>query len=261
MRDQGPIENGSNVHLSAQEVEVMARQALQVLSSGVRGIAADTPLAQLFALTEAYIDSDEQRRHDTLARVMGNGVSANDMIESVVPDTARYMGELWAHDKLSFADVTIGAARLQETVRVMCERHADTDPAEERPSVLLIVPRAEQHTLGVFVAAEQFRRQGVLVHLTLGNNPSEIVRLARKHRFAMIGISASSRRMLASVRELVKTIKSGLPRVTPIIVGGPITSLDINIKAMTGADHTTSDAAEALSFCGIETTMTRARYS
>lgn len=261
VRDEGPVQNRSNVHLSDGEVELLAAKALSVLSAGIDGLDAGTPLARLHSLTEAYLDGNEQRRHDTLARVMSKGVSAKDVIESVVPDTARYMGELWAHDKLSFADVTIGAARLQETVRAIGDRQVDSNQVQECPSILLIVPRVEQHTLGVFVLAEQFRRLGVLVHLTLGNNPAEIVRLTRKHRFAMVGISASSRRTLASVRDLVKTIKSGILRVTPITVGGPVTSLDIDIKALTGADHATSDAEEALSLCGIETTKTRAQLS
>jgi methanogenic corrinoid protein MtbC1 len=260
VRDYGPSLTRSNVHLSDDEVELLASRALAVLSSGIDGYSASTPLAQLFSLTDAYLDADEQRRHDTLAHVMSNGVTPSDMIESIVPDTARYMGELWAHDKLSFADVTIGAARLQETVRSIGKRTGGAAADNERPSILLVVPRAEQHTLGIFVAAEQFRRMGVFVHLTLGNNPAEIVRLVRKHRFAMIGISASTRRTLASARDLVDTLRHGILRVTPIVVGGPVTSLDIDIKAMTGADYATSDAEEALSLCGIET-FTRAQHS
>lgn len=261
VRDQGPLQSMSNVHLSDGEVQMLAAKALSVLSSGINGLDVDTPLANLHSLTEAYLDSDERRRHDTLARVMSKGVSAEDIIESIVPDTARYLGELWAHDKLSFADVTIGAARLQETVRTIGDRSLTPDPAQERPSILLIVPRVEQHTLGIFVLAEQFRRVGVLVHLTLGNNPAEIVRLTRKHRFAMVGISASSRRTLASVRDLVKTIRGGILSVTPIVIGGPVTSLDVDIKALTGADHVTSDVEEALSLCGIVTTMKPAELS
>lgn len=261
VRDGCPIESRSNVHLSDGEVELFAQKALSVLSAGIDGVDASTPLADLYSLTEAYLDADEQRRHDALASVMSKGVSAADIIETVVPNTARYLGELWAHDKLSFAEVTIGAARLQETVRAIGDRNIACNQEMTRPCILLIVPRLEQHTLGIFVLAEQFRRLGVLVHLTLGSNPAEIVRLTRKHKFAMVGISASSRRTLASVTELVKTIRSGILRVTPIIVGGPVTSLDVDLKALTGADHATSDAQEALSLCGIETTRTRAQYS
>lgn len=259
VRDEGPPQTRSSVHLSDGEVQMLAAKALCVLAEGVDGVDKSSPLANLYTLTEAYLDTDDQRRHDALASVMSKGVSTEDIIESIVPDTARYMGELWAHDKLSFAEVTIGAARLQETVRTICERSPVSEDREEEASILLVVPRVEQHTLGIFVLAEQFRRLGVRVHLTLGNNPAEILRLCRKHRFSMVGISASSRRTLASVRDIVKTLKGGIRTVTPILVGGPVTSLDVDIKAMTGADHVTSDAREALSLCGIATTTKPAK--
>jgi methanogenic corrinoid protein MtbC1 len=248
----------SNIHLAPHEVEALATKALRVLASADAPTAdagQETPLAQLLALTEAYIGLDESARHDMLARIMGRGVSAHDVIEAVVPAAARYMGELWATDKLSFAEVTIGAARLQETVRTIGTRRIVVDaPDTESPSVMLVVPRVEQHTLGIFVLAEQFRRMGIRVHMTLGNNQAEILRLVRLHRFAMVGVTASSRRTLASVRDLVKTIRNGVPRITPIVVGGPVTALNLDIRSMTGADHVAGTAEEALRLCGIETT-------
>jgi methanogenic corrinoid protein MtbC1 len=245
---------GSNIHLSPQEVEALATRALKVLAAAPEA-GRETPLAQLLALTEAYIGLDESARHDMLARIMGRGVSSADVIEAVVPAAARYMGELWATDKLSFAEVTIGAARLQETVRTIGTRKAIVAETEaDAPCILLVVPRIEQHTLGIFVLAEQFRRMGVRIHMTLGNNQAEILRLVRLHRFAMVGITASSRRTLASVQDLVKTIRTGVPRITPIVVGGPVTGLNLDIRSLTGADHVAETAEEALNLCGLETT-------
>ncbi|URF46672.1 cobalamin B12-binding domain-containing protein [Dinoroseobacter shibae] len=247
---------GSNIHLSPGEVERLAAKALQVLAETPEGARQDAPLAQLFALTEAYIAFDEVARHEILARIMKRGVTANDVIEAVVPATARYMGELWSTDKLSFADVTIGTARLQETVRNIGTRRIETrDTDAEGPAIMLIVPRIEQHTLGVFVVAEQFRRLGVRVHMTLGNNQAEILRLVHLNNFALVGVTASCRRTLASVRDLVKTIRTGVPRITPIVIGGPVTDLGLDIIAMTGADFVAGSAEEALRLCKIETTQ------
>lgn len=254
-RDGSP---GSNIHLSPREVEALATRALGVLAESSETSPTETPLAQLFALTEAYIAFDEAERHEILARIMKHGVSAHDVIEDVVPATARYMGELWATDKLSFADVTIGTARLQETVRSIGVRQVDSGNADPAgPAIMLVVPRIEQHTLGIFVVAEQFRRLGVRVHMTLGNNQAEILRLIRLHSFAMVGVTASCRRTLASVRDLVKTIRTGVPRITPVVVGGPVTDLGLDIIAMTGADYVAGNAEEALRLCEIETTVQR----
>lgn len=251
----------SSRHLSPSEVEALAVRALKVLASAQAtsgDMRREAPMAQMLALTEAYIAPDERARHDVLARIMSNGVNSRDVIDAVVPAVARYMGELWASDKLSFAEVTIGAARLQETVRTMGARKTDLGTAgPEGPSVMLVVPRTEQHTLGVFVVAEQFRRHGVRVHMTLGNNQAEILRLVRMHRFAMIGVTASCRRTLASVKDLVKSIRTGVPRIIPIVVGGPVINLDLNITSLTGADHVASNAEDALRLCGVEMTQSR----
>jgi len=243
----------SEVHLPKPQVEVLAARALETLASGVDRTGNGTPMAHLFSLTEAYLDDDDRRRHDTLGRIMAQGLKGEDIVDNIIPDTARYMGELWAHDKLSFADVTIGTARLQETVRAIGQRNTGIDGRRDKPAVLLVVPGSEQHTLGVFVAAEQFRRLGVFAHLVLGDNPAEIIRAVRKQQFAMVGISASTKRSLTRARELIKALKDGIPRFTPVVIGGPVTSMDLNLRAMTGADHVTSDASEALRLCGVET--------
>ena len=70
------------------------------------------------------------------------------------------MGERWFANTLSFADVTIGAARLQETVRALDQRRS-MDARAYGDRILLVVPHTEHHTLGVFVASQQFRRRGV----------------------------------------------------------------------------------------------------
>lgn len=255
LMDNGtPKTDRSNSHLMQDELEVLAAKALRVMAAQTPPNADETPLAQLYALTDAYIGIDEQARHDVLGRIMSKGVTSDAMIEAVIPATARYMGELWASDKLSFAEVTIGAARLQETVRSISSRKKHHKDTSGGPRILLVVPRVEQHTLAIFVVAEQMRRHGVAVHIALGSFPDEIVALVRKHRFTMVGISASGRRTLGSVRELVKAIRTGVPRITPIVVGGPLSELGVDVVAVTGADHFTSDAKEALQFCGIGTT-------
>jgi hypothetical protein len=47
------------------------------------------------------------------------GVSVEDIIDVVLPEVARKAGRRWMDDEISFADVTIVTARLQETVRAL----------------------------------------------------------------------------------------------------------------------------------------------
>jgi hypothetical protein len=165
----------SNTHLGDIEVERLAARALRILVDRAEVSDAATPFAQLFALTDAYLDADSRARHDLLAGLLRRGVSPTQVVEEIVPATARYMGKLWVHDKLSFAEVTIGAARLQETVRAMTVRRPRKTHHDAAPRILLIVPRTKHHTLGIFVLAEQFRRRGCLVHVIVGSHPQEIL--------------------------------------------------------------------------------------
>lgn len=241
-----------NSHISDEEVTNLASRALKILSSRTDQPGSQTPFAQLFALADAYIDPEDKTRHDILARILRRGVSPEQVVDEVVPATARYMGKLWTHDKLSFAEVTIGTARLQETVRAMTIRKPRSIGSDsEKPRVLLAVPRSEHHTLGIFVLSEQFRRLNCTVQVMIGSQPREIIEVLREQPCDLIGFSMGSQRSVVTVREMIRTIRAGHPRRTPICVGGAIMGESLNVKALTGADFATSGAKHALEQCGI----------
>jgi methylmalonyl-CoA mutase cobalamin-binding subunit len=153
-------------------------------------------------------------------------------------------------DEISFADVTIVTARLQETVRALGRvprgGHPDTRRRREtapiaRARVLLIIPRPEEHTFGAFVVADQIRRHGCEVDIAMDLHPRQIAEKVRKTRYHMVGITASGRRSLASAKELVETIRASVTRVTPIVLGGSVVGGGSDLKAMTGVDHVVSD--------------------
>jgi hypothetical protein len=48
-----------------------------------------------------------------------DGIPVEDIIDVVLPEVARSAGRRWMDDDISFADVTIVTARLQETVRAL----------------------------------------------------------------------------------------------------------------------------------------------
>ena len=62
------------------------------------------------------------------------GVPAEDIIDTVLPQIAQHAGRRWMADDISFADVTIVTARLQETVRALGRGAArrPVSPARDR---------------------------------------------------------------------------------------------------------------------------------
>ncbi len=202
-------------------------------------------------LAEAVLDDDPAARHQIIGELLGSGISKSEFICSYARDTSRYLGDLWAGNRISFVDVTIGVARLQETVRSLRSRDSLGMVGKNGPEVLMIVPHDEDHLIGAFVATEEFEKLGCFVHLSIGQSTSEIVGLAKSHKFDMIGISISSSRTVKSAAKIVTNLRKTLHNNTPILVGGGVTLLDIDVCEKTKADCATSDPLVALEFCDL----------
>ncbi len=237
--------------IEGAEVQRLAQRAIAVLAAHGPG-RSDGLANRLERLFDAFVSSDEDQRHDLLLRLRQDGVPIDDIIDHIIPAVARLMGERWASDHISFANVTIGAARLQEAVRAL-GWHDKTRQRlpEAAPTILLIIPKAEHHTLGAFVLADQWRRMGFHVDIAIDQHPRDIALTLRKGRYSMIGITVAGRRSLASARELVDIIRATVSRVTPVFIGGAILDRNVDVLAVTGADHVARDAGSALRLCGL----------
>ncbi|MEM9755995.1 MAG: cobalamin B12-binding domain-containing protein [Pseudomonadota bacterium] len=231
------------------EVQLLAAKAIAVLAA--RQVPGEARLAErLFMLSEAFAAADPEDGKAAIDEVLGDGLPIDDVIDHVLPATARLLGERWANDDLSFAVVSIASARLQETVRMLRAR-AGQRPSGDRGRALLIVPRTETHTLGVIVAADQLRRQGISVDFAIAPHSREVAARVRSGTFKLVGISAAGRRSLANVKELVGTIRRGAPRYTFVAVGGPLVDSGLDVKRITGADMATMNICAAARRVGL----------
>lgn len=203
-------------------------------------------------LCDAVVNKDESIQHVVVAQMVAAGVSTADVAEEYVAQAARRLGEAWVDDTLSFSQVTIGAARLQEIVRSLGHGEVGTSvtvPLGHR--VLLVIPPGEDHTLGAFIAASQFRRYGLWVHLAIGQSADEVAETVATQDFEMIGVSGAGRRALGPVSKLVTTIKQRCQHCAPVVIGGNLCNLENRVLDLTGADFVTTNPREAMSFCGL----------
>lgn len=241
------------------EVARLAARAIAILLSNTNAVQPSMQ-SRLELLSDAFLSDRDETRHAIMTRLSQDGISPEDIIDIVLPEVARQAGRRWMDDEISFADVTIITARLQESVRALGRvprgGHAsrdgmDTPPEGVRKRVLLIIPRTEEHTFGAFVLADQIRRHGFEVDIAMDSHPRQIAEKVRKTRYYMVGITASGRRTLASAKELVETIKASVTRVTPIVLGGSVVEEGKDLKARTGVDHVVEDGPSALRACGL----------
>lgn len=203
-------------------------------------------------LTEALIESDAAFDR-ALARLRRqHALGDEEIVDCYIPAVACQLGQDWAENRRSFAEVTIGTARLIAAVRDLSRRWTADSVADWRaPSIAMVVPEAEQHRLGAMIAASRFRRLGVSVQMLLGRSDDEVVAAVRNGAFDMISFSLATLERVEQTRRLIHMLRQSVPVVPPIVVGGAIGVRSEDLKLQLGADHVVSDPEEALRRCGV----------
>lgn len=235
----------------APPVGALAAAALALLAAKSPNGPDETFSARIEAFCEALTHRDPLRTRLYVSRLIAHGITTEQIYERYVPCAARRLGERWVDDSLSFADVSVGAARLQELTRSLEGRHVEggaTIPLGF--SVLIAVPSFEQHSLGAFIAAAQLRKLGLWVQVGVSVSPQELIRLAAGQRFSALGISAASRRSLDPLRNLVEKLRADSDFAGPIALGGAVTDLGEEVCNFTGVDFVTSDTRAFAEVCG-----------
>ena len=179
-------------------------------------------------------------------------VSPEVFAECYIPEVARRLGLEWEYDTASFAEVTMGVARLQAILREMGGCWAADGYADALSgTMLLILPAQEQHTLGAMVVAGWLRRRGISVCLRIAPTEAELGALLAGHRFdgAMISVAANER--LEVCAKLVKTLKNKTNGGLQVAVGGAVLERYEDVATVTGADIVTNDLSAVVQAFGL----------
>ena len=191
----------------------------------------------------------EEPRRALQRGALGRPDIAQTLTQVAFPAAATRLGEGWATDRLSFAEVTIAATRMQDTLRRLGPMQGVPDPGT--PSITMIVPDRETHTLAPSMAADRLRRLGVRVRLIAGLPDPMAAEMALAGSGDAVLISAGSRRTLMKVPALVSALRHRARRPLRIILGGPALIDDLALARTCGADYVTSEAERALAACGV----------
>lgn len=179
-------------------------------------------------------------------------ISASAMADHYIPEVARRLGTAWEDDQLSFAGVTMGVARLQAILRELgAAWSADALGQTDGPTVLVLLPQGEQHSLGTMVLAGRLRRMGVSVSLQIAPELSQLSKFVADRSFdgAMISVTCQSR--LETCRKLIKSLKDATRGRLMVAIGGAILDEAEDVVRLTGADVVTNDICHALEALGI----------
>lgn len=181
-----------------------------------------------------------------ISDLVSQRVSETDIIDLYVPKAAEILGDLWMKDEISFADVTIGALRLQSMVRDIADTQVQTT---KRMTALVVLPEQEQHLLGASVAASQLERADFAVECSMAETPATIANRAILDKPDAVLFSCAGIGALATVRETVQNITNAVRRAPIFALGGSIVSQENGIKERTGVDIMTSNILDVVEVC------------
>lgn len=180
-------------------------------------------------------------------------ISPTQAVAVCIPAIARILGRGWEEDRFSFAEVTIGGARLQELLhRMQGDLTADSIDARGSKAALVIVPPGEQHTLGALVVATLLRQQGVSVNIQIGPALSDLSRLMASRRFDVALISVANTDKVETAAKVVKTIKNLSKGRMRIAAGGAGCTQMREALVSSGVDLITDDLEAVVSGFGLQ---------
>lgn len=187
---------------------------------------------------------------ETLALIDGlreRGVSVESLYLDVFGPVARRLGEMWENDSCDFSTVTVALGRLQRLLRELSPAFGTEieHPANGRRA-LFVQPRDEQHSFGLSMVAEFFRRDGWDVIGGIGGAVTSPVAMVRDEWIDIIGFSVGSDSRLPWLQETIVAVRAASRNAAlAVLVGGPPFVARPEVAVAVGADGTASNGKEA----------------
>ena len=222
---------------------------------------ANTPLEELAAtglrpihpaeidlLCGLSVNGSQESCTDFVKKLLGKQVAIDSIYLDLIPKTARKLGDLWEQDICTFSEVTIGLWRLHHIIYGLSREFQikNNSPIENLNALLIPAPNS-QHSIGLFIVSEFFRRAGWRVWGEPNLQAEQINNLIFSQWFDVIGISVGYEEQLVNVNQLIHSLRSRSmnPNVA-FMVGGPLYNSHPELFDSIEADIKSSDANDAI---------------
>ena len=197
-------------------------------------------------LTALALGNNEDAPFAYVEELMAQGITVESIFLELLAPAARQLGTLWEADATDFVQVTLAVNRLQRIMRRLGERFADEAGQGGGESVLLTIIPGEQHSFGLSMVAEFFRRAGWNLCTGPFASHQELTALVHNHWFDVIGFSVSSDRRLDELKKDIRDIRrDSRNRDVGIILGGPLVIAQPDLVVSMGVDMMSPDASTA----------------
>ncbi len=214
--------------------------------------AADATAARLAAsvdeFAELVVNRDAESSSAYIEAMRAQGITLEALFQDLLAPAARRLGVLWEEDINDFMDVSRGLAHLSHILHdYSSEFSAEARvPISNRRALLMPMP-GEQHTFGISMVGEYFKRAGWRVWGGPPRNIDDILELVDGQWFDMVGLSISAVREPQKIAsQISQTRKSSHNKNITVLIGGSTFLDQPDLVGALGADATASDGHQAV---------------
>lgn len=227
-------------------VASLAREVIIRLASRdveLQTVSHDPSPQELEQLCNALISEDDTAAAEIITSVRAEGTPADVVYLKYLAASARMLGEWWIEDRANFVEVTVGTGRMFAIMRGMRHLFATEGHSHEKVAIFASVP-GEDHTLGVRMAADIFRKEGWEIALKVGLDHDELVAEIERAQIGVIGLSIGGRHSLDALSRLVVALHICCPNTRLLVSGQNIEDVRPLLSLM-GLDGVAGDINEA----------------
>jgi MerR family transcriptional regulator, light-induced transcriptional regulator len=245
----------SSSRLPADAVQALASEVIARLSS--RGpvvtpsegdtaeVVIDHRMDQrIDLLCHALLAIDDREATDLVMQAHAEGASVETLYLGYLAEAARRLGRWWQDDRVGSVEVVIGAGRIYAIMRGLRRLFAPGQMRDSRFRAVFASVPGETHMLGVAMAADLLTMHGWEIDLRAGLDHDSLVAEVGSVAYPIIGLSASSTRMLFPLARLIVALRVSNPGAW-IIVSGPIVAMEPEVAHLVDADAAATDFTEA----------------
>ena len=250
-----PTQDTSSSHRSPSSVPLLHALTHYVIPAiykeKLEGVLAQPVLSQtnIAELAKSAMAADPAAALALVNRWLVQGLPLDAIYVQGVSGAAQLLGQWWDEDRVSFVDVTLGANRLQDLIfngyRYLTGENKSSAPMHNF-TILLAKPAASQHSLGLMVVSEIFRRHHWRVYSDSQSTPEALERTLAGEWVDVLGISVAYEQHIPAVAQsVIVSRRHSVNKHLCVMVGGPQVALRQRLAQEVGADIACADAAAA----------------
>ena len=178
---------------------------------------------------------------------LASGVDIEDVYLEGVTPAARLIGQWWCDDVVDFATATLAFGRLRQLLFDLSPLFLMDATAQARGlSCFMVGEFQAQHSMGLFMVSEFFRRNGWQVRADECESGDDLLKKMTSDWFDLMSVSLSNESQIPILRGLIPEIRQASPNpALKIMAGGALLTVFPEIALEIGADAVTHDARTA----------------